>query len=236
MLSGASAPRLKSCIWAQALAISPCLSRIVDMAVPACIFCWSRDCLADLTSRLGLRPVSSPQTFLCNFITVVVMREVIQAAVKLVNPGLVWICIHYDSFPPPFASSTHKTPGLPSLCLQDFSHIKSLRSQPTLPPHLHHASESRTCADGVAGDEPVQVPLAGTCQPFFPWGHPFAKSLQELCIFVILCSSAKFAWANRYKSYQRERMIQTVGDQIKSITCVLLICQILSVIVCCLAM
>lgn len=171
VLSGASAPRLRSCIWAQPLAISPCLSCIADTAVPGCIFCWSHDCLADLTSRLGLRPVSSLQTFLCNFITAVLIGEVIQPAVELVNPGLLWTRIHYDSSSPPFASSTQKTPGLPSLCLQDLTCVKSLSSQPTLPPHLHHTSPPNlrlhktvydvtalrerwlvACVDGVAAD------------------------------------------------------------------------------------
>lgn len=144
VLSGASAPWLRSCIRAQALAIGPRLSCTIDMAMPGSFLCWSRDCFADLASWLGLRPASSLQTFLRNFITVALISEVIQQAVELVNPGLLWIPVHYDSFPLPLASSTQKTPGLPSLCLQDLACIKSLSSQPTLPPHRHHASASLT--------------------------------------------------------------------------------------------
>lgn len=211
VLSGASAPWLRSCVWAQALAISPCLSCVTDTVVPGYILCWSHDCLADLTSQLGLGPLSSLRTFLCNFITVVLIWEVIQQAVELVNPGLLWIRIHYNSFPPPLASSTQKTPGLPSLCLQDLTCIKSLSSQPTLPPHLHHASEPLTTQDSVRCDCPTSALTSHLC-----WGgssrltgagnscrhtsalpslggHPFAQSLQKLHIFIILYSSAKFA-------------------------------------------
>lgn len=62
------------------------------------------------------------------------------------------------------------------------------------------------------------------------WGHSLAQSLQQFPIFVILCSSAKIALANRYKSYQ------TVRDQVKTITWMLLIRQILNMITCYLAM
>ena len=37
---------------AQALAISPCPSRLADMQVPGCMLCWSHPCLADLACQL----------------------------------------------------------------------------------------------------------------------------------------------------------------------------------------
>lgn len=129
-------PLAQGCIWAQASAISPCLSCIIDTAVPGYSLCWSCDCFLSWICGLA-SDLSCHYDCFC-----VIWYFVIQQAVESVNPGLLWILICYNYSPPPSTSFTQKAAELPSLCLQELTYVKSLSSQHTLPPHLHHASRS----------------------------------------------------------------------------------------------
>lgn len=130
----------KSIVWETASALGSAFELsvccIIVMAVPCYFLCWSCDCFLIWICLLAW-DLSHHYNCFC-----IIWYFVIQQAVESVNPGQLWILICHNYPPPPSPSFTQKAAELPSLCLQELTYSKSLSSQHTLPPHLHHASKS----------------------------------------------------------------------------------------------